>query len=182
MRVLGIDPGTIRMGYGIVDEDGRDLKLVDCGVIQAPAKAPIEARLLKIFRGLQQLLDLYKPSAVAVEEPFVVQSPRKSAMAVGEARAIALLASAQRDTPVFQYGPSKVRSIVADYGGGDKEQVRSMVALLLGGVSLDDEQLDASDALAVAICHIRQAEVNALLAESPMAQALKPTSRRRAAR
>jgi crossover junction endodeoxyribonuclease RuvC len=170
------------MGYGVVEEDGRDLKLIECGVVAAPAKAPIETRLLKIFRGLQQLLDLYHPAVVAVEEPFVVQSPRKSAMAVGEARAIALLAAAQRDIPVFQYGPSKVRSIVADYGGGDKEQVRSMVSLLLGGVNLDGERLDASDALAVAICHIRQAEVNALLAENPLASELAPKSRRRAAR
>ncbi len=182
MRVLGIDPGTIRMGYGIVEEDGRDLKLIDCGVVNAPPKAPIEARLLKIFRGLQQLLDLYHPNAVAVEEPFVVQSPRKSAMAVGEARAIALLAAAQSDIPVFQYGPSKVRSVVADYGGSDKEQVRTMVSLLLGGVSLDGHALDASDALAVAICHLRQAEVNALFAEHPLSGALNPKPRRRAAR
>jgi len=167
MRVLGIDPGTVRMGYGVLDEED-DMSFVACGVLEARAKDPIERRLLTLHRGVLGLLREYQPTAVAIEEPFVVLSPRNSAMAVGEARAIAMLAAAERDIPIFQYNPSKVRQTVANYGASTKEQVRDMVALLLNR-SLDGYRLDACDALAVAICHLRQARLGVILGEQGVA-------------
>lgn len=162
MRVLGIDPGTIRMGYGVIDETGGELAMIDCGVLHAPPRDPIEQRLLRLFEELERLIARHRPAAMAVEEPFAVQGPRNSALAVGEARAIALLAASRADLQIAQYTPTKVRSTVADYGGGDKEQVRDMVGILLGR-RLDGVALDASDALAVAICHLRHAAVDRML-------------------
>ncbi len=165
MRVLGIDPGTVRMGYGVVDEEAGEMALAAAGILQAPAREPIERRLLLLFQQLQELLREHRPQAVAVEEPFVVQAPRNSALAVGEARAIALLAAAERGLPVAQYTPAKVRSTVCDYGAADKAQVRDMASILLRE-PLDALSLDASDAVAVAICHLRHAAFDALLAGS----------------
>jgi crossover junction endodeoxyribonuclease RuvC len=167
VRVLGIDPGTIHMGYGVVDEQAGDMALAAAGVLQAPAREPIERRLLILFHQLQELLREHRPQAVAVEEPFVVQAPRNAAMAVGEARAIALLAAAQCGLPVAQYTPAKVRSTVCDYGAGDKAQVRDMVSILLRE-PLDALSLDASDAVAVAICHLRHAALDELLSANPL--------------
>jgi len=168
VRILGIDPGTIRMGFGVVDETDGEPAFVACGVLTARAKDPIDQRLLKLHAQLSDVLRQYEPDAVAVEEPFVVQAPRRSAMAVGEARAIALLAAAQASRPVAQYTPTKVRATVTDYGGSDKEQTRAMVGLLLGR-PFDDVSLDACDALAVAICHQRQSRLGELLAEQESA-------------
>lgn len=164
------------MGYGVLDEED-DMELVACGVLEARAKDPIERRLLTLHRGVLRLLGEYLPSAVAIEEPFVVLSPRNSAMAVGEARAIAMLAAAERDVPIYQYNPSKVRQTVASYGSSTKEQVRDMVALLLRS-PMDGYHLDACDALAVAICHLRQAHLGAVLG----AQEAAPKARGRPAR
>ena len=164
MRVLGIDPGTIHMGYGIVNGDGDDLDLVDCGVLEAPARDPIESRLLKLYTRLLETIRSYEPAVMAVEEPFVVQAPRRSALAVGEARAIAMLAAAGQGVPVFQYTPTRVRQTVVGYGASSKKQVQDMLGLLLNR-PLGDYSLDACDAVAVAICHLRQAHLGALLDE-----------------
>lgn len=163
MRVLGIDPGTVRMGYGVVDE-AEDLAFVDCGVLAAPAKEPIERRLLSIHTQLVQLIRRVQPDAMAIEEPFVVHAPRKSALAVGEARAIAMLAGAGLAVPVFQYSPPRVRQTVANYGASDKAQIQQMVGLLLRR-PMDRDSLDACDALAVAICHLREAKLDTLIRE-----------------
>ena len=164
MRVLGIDPGTIHMGYGVVDETDGELTLVDYGVLNAPSGDPIERRLWRMFEGLQELVRDHSPDSMAVEEPFVVRGPRRSALAVGEARAVALLVAAGQNVAVAQYTPTKVRSTVADYGASDKEQIREMVGLLLNR-SLNHIALDASDALAVAICHLRHAALDRLIGE-----------------
>lgn len=166
MRVLGIDPGTIHMGFGVVDEEGGSLRLVSCGVLAAPARLPIEQRLYQIYLQLGDLLADSKPNVVAVEEPFVVQAPRRSALAAGEARAVAMLAAVGQHLPVHHYTPSKVRSTIANYGASDKEQTRMMVGLLLEE-SVSNVALDASDALAVAICHIRHAGLAALMPIEP---------------
>ena len=175
MRILGIDPGTIHMGYGIIDDAGSSLELLECGLFDAAPRLPIERRLLEIYEQLQAVLARTSPDAAAIEEPFVVQAPRRSALAVAEARAVAMLAATARDIPVFHYTPTKVRSTIANYGASDKEQVRMMVGLLLER-PLDDLPLDASDALAVAICHSRHV---ALLA---MTGAAAATSGKRVAR
>ena len=177
MRVLGIDPGTIHMGYGVVEGEGDQVTFVDGGVLNASPRDPIEKRLLRLHGQLQVLIRGCKPEVVAVEEPFAVKAPRQSALAVGEARAIALLAAAAYDLPVFQYTPSKVRQTVAGYGAGTKEQVREVLGLLLGR-SLAGYSLDACDALAVAICHVQQLRLSSLLAEAD--RDVHPTRRGRA--
>ena len=179
MRVLGIDPGTIHMGYGVVDGEGGDVTFVDCGALNAPPRDPIEKRLLQIHRQLRDLIERCQPEVVAVEEPFVVQAPRKSALAVGEARAIALLAAAESDLPIFQYPPTKVRQTVAGYGASTKEQIKDMVGLLLQRPP-GDHPLDAFDALAVAICHLQQSHLSSLL--DSHSQTSAPPQRRRATR
>jgi len=162
VRVLGVDPGTIVTGFGVIEDASGEARLVECGVTRAPAKQPIERRLLLIYEGLLDLLTRHRPNAVAVEEPFVVQAPRNAAMAVGEARAMALLAAAQHSLPVSQYPPTRVRATVANYGAGDKEQVRTALTLQLG-VDLSAYPLDATDALAVALCHLRHAALDAMM-------------------
>ena len=164
MRVLGIDPGTIHMGYGVVEGEGDEVVFVECGVLEASPRDPIEKRLLRLFGLVNELIGRCEAQVVAVEEPFVVRSPRKSALAVGEARAIALLAAAGGGLPVYQYTPSRVRQTVAGYGGSTKEQIRDMLELLLER-SLEDHSLDASDALAVAMCHIQQSRLGNLIAQ-----------------
>ncbi len=163
MRVLGIDPGTVHTGFGVI-EDGDDLVFVECGVLEAAAAEPIERRLLAMPRGLVELIGRSQPQAVAIEEPFVVQAARKSAMAVGEARAMAMIAAAGAGIPVFQYTPTRVRQAVTSYGASSKEQVRQMVGLLLSR-PLDGYSLDACDALAVAICHLRESRLGAMIGE-----------------
>ena len=162
MRVLGIDPGTVRTGFGLVDEGEDEPRLIECGVLEAPPKQPIERRLLAIHRGLAALLARLAPDAVAIEEPFVVHEARKSAMAVGEARAIAIIAAAAAEVPVFQYTPARVRQTVTSYGASNKQQVQQMVGLLLGA-PMAGASLDACDALAVAICHLRESRLRAMM-------------------
>ncbi len=174
MLVLGIDPGTIHMGFGLIEEVGDSPTLVECGVLEAPTKAPIEFRLLSMYRGLVDLIIRAQPQAVAIEEPFVVQAARKSAMAVGEARAIAMVAAAGAGIPVFQYTPTKVRMVVTSYGASDKLQVQQMVGMLLQQ-QLAGQSLDACDALAVAICHSRQVRLAEMIGELPP----EPARRRR---
>ena len=165
MRVLGIDPGTIRLGYAVVDFDNPAIDLVECGVVRAPAKKPIEQRLLLIYERLRELIGAYRPAVVAIEQPFVVQAPRNSALAVGEARAVTLLAAAGHELPVVQYTPSKVRQTVAGYGAVDKEQVLEALSLVLGR-PLAGYSLDATDALAVAVCHTQHANLAALMEQA----------------
>ena len=177
MRVLGIDPGTVHTGFGLVEEADEPV-LLECGVLEAKPKDPIELRLLAMHRGLVALLARTKPDAVAVEEPFVVQAARKAAMAVGEARAIALVAAAGAGIPVFQYTPTHVRQTVTSYGASSKEQVQQMLGMLLHQ-ALQGTSLDACDALAVAICHLRQARLGLMIGEQQVEQARKPRGSRR---
>lgn len=150
MRVLGIDPGTVFLGYGVIDH-GTAVTLVDCGVLQAAARLPIENRLHILFDGICQVIDGLNPDEVAIEEPFAGVNVR-SAFMVGRAQAIAILAAARRSVPVAYYSPAEVKRTVSGYGRGSKEQVRAMVLLQLGLKGLDTG-LDATDALAVALCH-----------------------------
>ena len=170
MLVLGIDPGTITTGYGLVESDGADAALIDCGAVRAPAKQPIEQRLWQMHTGIAAVIERIRPAAVAIEEPFVVRAPRRAALAVGEARASVMLAAVGAGLPVFHYPPTKVKQAVAGYGGGDKEQVRRMVEMILG-VDLSEHPLDVSDALAVALCHSRLTTLLAMAADTEPAKA-----------
>jgi crossover junction endodeoxyribonuclease RuvC len=162
MRVLGIDPGTIHLGYGVIEVNGAGLKLVDCGVVNLSARTAIEQRLAVLYRELTNVISKHKPEEVAVEEPFVHQNVR-TALAIGRAEAIALVAAAGKDLPVFRYPPAQVKQRVTAFGAADKSRVQQMVKVHLGMKELP-EPADASDALAVAICHVREQRLARLLA------------------
>ncbi len=161
MRVLGIDPGTLNLGYGVVDEDGERVAMVDCGVLSVSAKVPVEKRLFTLYKKLGEIVARYRPDEVAIEEPFVAGNAR-SALAVGRAQAIAILAAADNNLPVFRYLPTQVKQQVTDYGSSSKGQVQEMVRVQLGLPRVPHSS-DAADALAVAICHLQQRHVDRLL-------------------
>jgi crossover junction endodeoxyribonuclease RuvC len=161
MRVLGIDPGTVLLGYGVVD-GGATASLVDCGVLKVPARMSVEQRLCTLFDGVCGVIESFRPDEVAIEEPFSGVNVR-SAFMVGRAQALAILAAARRGVPVAYYSPAEVKRNVSGYGRGDKSQVRTMVMLQLGLKELD-RRLDATDALAVALCHLQSRHAAARLA------------------
>ena len=164
MRVLGIDPGTVNLGYGIVDEEEGVMAMVDCGAVSVSSKIPVEQRLSTLYERLGEIVARYQPDEVAIEEPFVAGNAR-SALAIGRAQAIAILAAANRKLPVFRYLPTQVKQQVTNYGASSKEQVQEMVRIQLG-LAEAPKSSDAADALAVAICHLHQRHLDQLLAES----------------
>jgi crossover junction endodeoxyribonuclease RuvC len=162
LRVLGIDPGTAITGYGLVDYDG-DLRLVDCGAIITPAGMALPQRLLAIHRELSGVIARFQPEAVAVEELFFSKNVR-TAMSVGHARGVVLLAAAQAGLPIYHYKPSEVKLAVAGYGGAGKTQMQEMVRLLLGLEAVLKPD-DVADAVAIAICHAHGAHMSQLVAD-----------------
>jgi crossover junction endodeoxyribonuclease RuvC len=160
MRVLGIDPGTAITGWGLIEGEGQSLLLVGYGAITTTAQTPPAARLQQIYRGLAALMVEYRPEAVAVEELFFGHNVR-TALAVGQARGVALLAIADAGLPLYEYKPLEVKQAVAGYGRADKGQVQAMVCLLLNLAEVPRPD-DAADALAVAICHAHSARLKAL--------------------
>ena len=145
--ILGIDPGTIITGYGVI----RGQKALDFGCIRPPAKLPLEKRYLIIFNSLEELITQYKPHALAVETQFVKDNPQ-TAIKLGMARGMVLLAAAKNDIPIFEYSPRKAKQAVTGNGGACKAQVQQMVRLILN-LSCLPEPEDAADALALALCH-----------------------------
>ena len=158
MRVLGVDPGTYRMGVGVVASDGAELRLVFSGVLTPKRRDPIADRLHHLFSHLSQLIDDWRPSEVAIEQPFVAPNVR-AAMAIGHAQAVAMVAAARHGLAVSSYAPRQVKQAVTDYGGSSKEQVQEMVSVLLRLDAVPSSS-DAADALAVAICHINAVEAS----------------------
>jgi crossover junction endodeoxyribonuclease RuvC len=150
MIVVGIDPGTIRTGFGLVRRDGTRLVRIDSGVIRATEGAPLESRLLAIHRGLVEVLTRNGPDEAAVEDVFFAKNAM-SALKLGHARGVVLLALADRGLPVQAYAPALVKRSVVGGGRAAKGQVQRVVQAILGMPSLPAE--DEADALAVAICH-----------------------------
>ena len=150
LLVLGIDPGLSVTGYGLVLWSNDKPQAVAYGALTMNRRAPLPQRLRQIHDGVAQVIAAWGPAEVAVED-FLVGNVR-AAVAIGEARAVVLLAAAQAGLPVFQYQPAQVKQFVTSYGGGQKEQVQEMVRMLL---ALDEapQPADAADALAVALCH-----------------------------
>jgi len=159
--VLGIDPGTAITGYGLVREDDEGLTLVRCGVITTPADQLLPQRLQAIYRGLAAIIGQHRPDQVAVEELFFSRNVR-TALSVGQARGVVLLAAAEADLPLHEYKPLEVKQTVAGYGGADKRQVQEMVRMLLNLEQVPEPD-DAADAVAVAVCHIHSARMRALI-------------------
>ena len=161
-RILGIDPGTIAMGYGVIDSDSGKLTPVDFGVITTPPRSPIGERLSFLYRRLEEIIERYRPDIAAIEQPFVAKNAR-SALAIGQAQAVAILAASNRGIPCHEYTPTQVKQSVAGYGASSKEQIQQMVKLQLA-LSEIPSPSDAADALAVALCHLSQSHLQSLLA------------------
>ncbi len=160
MIILGIDPGTATTGYGLVEEKGGKLSVIDYGVILTEPKDSAEMRLERIYDHLVDLIEEYNPDEVAVEELFFSTNV-KTAMAVGQARGVILLATQKAGVPLSEYTPNQVKSGICGYGAADKKQVQKMVQMIL---KLDEvpQPDDAADALAIAICHSSSRKYNNL--------------------
>jgi crossover junction endodeoxyribonuclease RuvC len=157
MLVIGIDPGTASTGYGVVRQgDNGRLELVAYGVISTPSDQPMSERLRDLHMELTDLLALHQPDSGAVEKLFYSRNV-STAISVGQARGVSMLAFAQANIPVDEYNPRVVKQSVTGYGGAEKSQIQEMVRSLLGMDVLPKPD-DAADALAVAICHLHSAE------------------------
>lgn len=152
MRVFGIDPGSDRTGYGCVDSDGRRATLVKCGTVRAGIAPTFPEQLAIIHRELTALLAEYRPECVAIENIFHAANAR-SALKLGHARGVAMLAAIEAGVAVVEYTPAEIKRSVVGYGRAEKPQVARMVKLLLGLDAIPKPH-DATDALAVAICHL----------------------------
>ena len=151
MRILGIDPGTMVTGFGIVDDIKGKLSLVSYGTIEGKRKDSFPDRLKMMFDGLNRAIEDYKPEQISLESAFYGKSV-KAAIKIGEARGVAILCAALTEIPLFEYAPTEVKRAVVGVGNAQKVQVSKMVKILLS-LSEVPEKYDATDALAIAICH-----------------------------
>jgi len=154
--VRGIDPGTATMGYGLVQCGGESLQAIDYGVLTTSADVPLDKRLRILYQGLTGLIQRYRPQEVVVEELFFSRNSQ-SALAVGQARGVAILAAANSGLPVSEYTPLQVKQAIVGYGRATKDQMQQMVMMLLGLDAVPQPD-DAADALAIAICHLHTSE------------------------
>jgi crossover junction endodeoxyribonuclease RuvC len=154
MVTLGIDPGTALLGYGVV-ESGDDPQMIDFGAIATSSDRSMPDRLSELFDRVSELIASYRPDVLAVEQLFFARNVT-TAIAVGQARGVVLLAAARAGVPVVEYSPSEVKHAVVGYGKADKSQMQEMVRIILGLDSVPHPD-DAADALAVALCHSQRA-------------------------
>jgi crossover junction endodeoxyribonuclease RuvC len=159
VRVLGIDPGSETTGWGVVEGDtgGRSYRLVEFGALKLSSSTTFAARLLKISRGLEEIIGRLQPDACAIEEAFYAANP-KVTLKLGQVRGVALLAAETAALTIGEYSPRLIKQTVAGYGNADKQQVQQMVRVLLSLKSVPEPH-DAADALAVAICHFHHAGI-----------------------
>ncbi len=151
MRVLGIDPGTMVTGFGVVDDIRGKLSSVSFGTIEGKRKDSFPDRLKMMFDGLNKAIKDYKPDQIVLESAFYGKSV-KAAIKIGEARGVAIVCAALADIPLFEYAPTEIKRAVVGVGNAQKVQVSKMVKILLS-LSEIPEKYDATDALAIAICH-----------------------------
>lgn len=155
MRIFGIDPGSQRTGYGCIDSDGSRYRLVACGAVTVSTRLPFSDRLAGIYDELVSLLATHRPECVAIEDVFVARNA-KSSLKLGHARGVAMLAASKAGLTVAEYAPTAVKLALVGFGRAEKAQVQQMVALLLG-LDTPPTPHDASDALAIAVCHANRA-------------------------
>lgn len=151
MRIVGVDCGTEKTGFGVIDTDGRSHKLISAGVVRTKTSESLDLRLKQIARELRSVVESFAPEVMAVEEVFHAVNT-KSALKLAHVRGVALLVAAEAGLPVGEYSPLEVKMSVVGYGRAEKQQVQMMVRSLLGAVQ-EFETYDVTDALAVAICH-----------------------------
>ncbi|HHX74568.1 MAG TPA: crossover junction endodeoxyribonuclease RuvC [Firmicutes bacterium] len=155
MRILGIDPGIATTGFAVLESDGSKSRTLTYGCIRTTAQQPMPDRLQALYRRLQEILESYKPDTLAIEKLFFAKNAN-SAMQVGEARGVAILAACHAGLAVYEYTPLQVKLAVAGYGKAEKRQIQQMVKLLLGLAEIPRPD-DAADALAIALCHAHTA-------------------------
>lgn len=163
LRILGIDPGIAIVGFGFVDKEGSKVTPVQYGCIQTEAHTPEGDRLQQVYEGMVQLIDKYKPEAVAFEKLFFNRNVT-TAMSVSQARGVLILAAVQRGLPIAEYTPMQVKQAIVGYGKAEKKQVQEMVKMFLNLQSIPKPD-DVADALAVAICHAHSYTLNSKLNE-----------------
>jgi crossover junction endodeoxyribonuclease RuvC len=154
VKVFGIDPGSARTGYGCVQSDGTRHRLIACGAITIPASNAFPEKLKIIHVELAALIARHRPDCIAIENLFHAVNAR-SALKLGHARGVAMLAAVEAGIPIVEYTPAEVKQSIVGYGRAEKGQVQSMIQLLLG-LSTPPSPFDASDALAIAICHLHK--------------------------
>jgi crossover junction endodeoxyribonuclease RuvC len=169
VRVFGIDPGSGRTGYGCVETDGSRHRIVLSGAVSTPALAPFPRKLLRIHEQLTAALDECRPACVAIENVFHSVNVR-SALTLGHARGVAVLAAVQAGIPVVEYTPAEIKLALVGYGRADKQQVQRMVALVLG-LADPPSPHDVADALAVAICHAHSLSAGRRAEDRPRSKA-----------
>ncbi len=157
MRILGIDPGSGSTGYGLIETDGSQHKAILYGAIKTQTRQPFHVRLLTIYRGLTRILGQEKADIMAIEEVFYATNVQ-SALRLGHARGIALLVAAQQGLAVSEYSPLEIKNAVVGYGRAEKDQIQTMVRLLLELPEIPSPD-HAADALAVAICHAHRMKI-----------------------
>jgi crossover junction endodeoxyribonuclease RuvC len=155
MRVLGIDPGSQTMGWGLVEGDGRRYSLVAYGSVRAPSSMRFSARLLRMCAGLEEVIAEHRPDACALEDAFLATNVKVS-MKLGQVRGVVLLVAERAALEIHEYSPRSIKQTVVGYGNAEKHQVQEMVRLLLKLQSIPSPH-DAADALAVSICHFHHA-------------------------
>ena len=155
MKIFGIDPGSARTGYGCVQTDGSRHRLVAFGSISAPAGSAFPQKLQVIHRGLVTLILEHRPDCIAIEDVFHARNVR-SALKLGHARGVALLAAMEAGVPIAEYSPAAIKLAIVGYGRAEKRQMQHMVQMLLGLAEAPSPH-DAADALAVALCHSHHA-------------------------
>jgi crossover junction endodeoxyribonuclease RuvC len=181
VRVLGIDPGSERTGWGVVegDQNGQSYRLVEFGVVKLSSSTRFASRLLTISRALEEVIDRLTPNACAIEEAFHSVNP-KVTLKLGQVRGVALLAAEKAALEIGEYSPRSVKQTVAGYGNAEKRQVQEMVRILLS-LQAVPEPHDAADALAVAICHFHHASASQRLLAAERPRKLTPALARRRA-
>lgn len=154
MKILGIDPGTATTGFGVIEKRGSKLKFIDAGVITTPPEMSMPNRLAEIYAGLKEIIAHHQPDCMAVELLYFASNVT-TAITVGQARGVVLLAGAEAAVPIGEYTPLQVKQAVTGYGRADKKQIQEMVKMILGldGIPKPD---DAADGLAIAITHANQ--------------------------
>ena len=190
MRILGIDPGSETTGWGVIEDDGRHYRLVECGTVRASAAQKFPARLLRIANALEEIIARHNPDACAIEDGFLATNV-KVTLKLGQVRGVAMLVAERAALQIHEYSPRLVKQTVVGHGNAEKFQVQQMVKTLLSLESVPEPH-DAADALAVAICHfhharsaerLMSAQTGTVLATANLSRnSIRVPSRRRASR
>lgn len=160
MRILGIDPGIAIVGYGVVDKEGNTYKTIAYDAVTTRAHTPLADRLEKVYLGIDEIIKKYKPDAMSIEELFF-NNNAKTALTVGQARGVIILAAVQNNVPIYEYTPLQVKQALTGYGRASKGQIQQMMKSMLG-LSEIPKPDDVADALAIAVCHGNSMRFNSI--------------------